>query len=86
MTQRDNLKCIHEPFGDAYYYGLERLGTRYDDDEKARIDSGFAQSTFQTILNEIEKEGVEVRHLISAAIQSFSLSLSQKYSQSVDIC
>lgn len=61
MTRRDSLKCIHEPFGDAFYYGPERLSSRFEDDEKARFDSGFQNSTYKTIVDRIEKEGAEVR-------------------------
>ncbi|KAF6232860.1 hypothetical protein HO173_008823 [Letharia columbiana] len=63
MTQRDALHCIHEPFGDAFYYGPERLSSRYESDEKARLDSGFAQSTFRTVLDRIEKEGAEGKRI-----------------------
>ena len=51
MTQRNTLQCVHEPFGDAFYFGPERLGTRYEDDEKARIESGFAESTYKSIFD-----------------------------------
>ncbi|MCJ1460436.1 hypothetical protein MMC28_010818 [Mycoblastus sanguinarius] len=61
MTCRDTLQCIHEPFGDAFYYGPERLSSRYESDEKGRMVSGFSNSTFKTILDRIEKEGAEVR-------------------------
>ena len=61
MTRPDALQCVHEPFGDAFYYGPERLGSRYEKDEKARLHSGHAQSTFRTVLDRIEKEGAEVR-------------------------
>lgn len=61
MTRRDILTCVHEPFGDAFYFGPERLSPRYEDDEKAREESGFANSTFKTIFERIEKEGKEVR-------------------------
>ena len=37
MTRRDSLVCAHEPFGDSFYYGPERLGERYEQD--ARCDS-----------------------------------------------
>jgi len=60
MTRPD-LNCVHEPFGDAFYFGPERLSTRYEDDDKAREKSGFADSTFKTIFERIEKEGKEVR-------------------------
>jgi hypothetical protein len=61
MTRRDILTCVHEPFGDAFYFGPERMSTRYENDEKAREESGFANSTFKTIFERIEREGEEVR-------------------------
>jgi hypothetical protein len=60
MTRRDTLQCVHEPFGDAYYFGPERLAERYEDDEKARTESGYADSTYKTIFDRIAKEGSEV--------------------------
>ncbi|KAL4934417.1 uncharacterized protein BDV17DRAFT_7000 [Aspergillus undulatus] len=59
MTQKDTIQCIHEPFGDAFYYGPERLSDRYEADEQGREASGFAQSTYRTILEGIEREGRE---------------------------
>ncbi|TVY19382.1 hypothetical protein LARI1_G002319 [Lachnellula arida] len=59
MTRRDILTCVHEPFGDAFYFGPERLSPRYEDDDKAREESGFESSTFKTIFERIEKEGKE---------------------------
>lgn len=53
MTSRDRLTCVHEPFGDAFYFGPERLGSRYEDDEQARTDSGFADSTYKSVFDEI---------------------------------
>jgi hypothetical protein len=61
MTRRDILTCVHEPFGDCFYFGPERLSTRYEDDEKARDESGFANSTFKTVFDRLEREGNEVR-------------------------
>ena len=61
MTRRDVLTCVHEPFGDAFYYGPERLSERYEENEQDRIDSGFSASTYQTILDRLERESAEVR-------------------------
>ena len=61
MTRRDTLTCVHEPFGDAFYYGPERLSSRYENDEKQRVESGFSNSTFGTILDKFERESAEVR-------------------------
>jgi len=60
MTQRDTLQCVHEPLGDAFYYGPERMSSRFENDEQARAQSGFSTSTYQTILDRIEHEGDEV--------------------------
>lgn len=60
MTRRDTIQCIHEPFGDAFYYGPERLSARFADDEQARIDSGFTESTYKTVIDRIEREASEV--------------------------
>ncbi|KAH6850135.1 hypothetical protein B0I37DRAFT_106170 [Chaetomium sp. MPI-CAGE-AT-0009] len=50
MTRRDILHCIHEPFGDAFYFGPERLSSRYEKDEEARSSSGFANTTYKDVL------------------------------------
>lgn len=63
MTRRDTLTCIHEPFGDAFYFGPERLSERYENDEKAREESGFSQSTYKTIFERLEREAVEGKRL-----------------------
>lgn len=62
MTRRDILKTVHEPFGDAWYYGPERLAERYANDEGGREASGFAKSTYQIIMERINKDNTEVRH------------------------
>ncbi|KAI9760471.1 MAG: hypothetical protein M4579_001665 [Chaenotheca gracillima] len=63
MTRRDVLQCVHEPFGDAFYYGPERLSERFENDEQGREDSGFAQSTYKTILERLERESAEGKRL-----------------------
>ncbi|KAK0846825.1 hypothetical protein LTR48_008331 [Friedmanniomyces endolithicus] len=60
MTRRKSLQTIHEPFGDAFYYGPERMGSRFEGDEEARAKSGFSNSTFKTILDRIDREAAEV--------------------------
>lgn len=61
MTCQDTLQCLHEPFGDAFYYGPERLGERYENDPKGRKESGFEESTFKTIFENIDRESAKVR-------------------------
>jgi hypothetical protein len=69
MTRRDTLQCVHEPFGDAYYFGPERLHDRYEADEEARKATGYADSTYKSIFDRIAREGSEVRS--SSTIFSF---------------
>ena len=80
MTRRDILTCVHEPFGDAFYFGPERLSQRYEDDEEAREQTGFAQSTFMTIFERIEREGKEVRptYLLPAGF-AIPIALQRKH-------
>lgn len=61
MTRRDTLNCVHEPFGDAFYFGPERLSKRYENDEKERVASGFSDSTYKTVMDRIDREAAEVR-------------------------
>ncbi|KAL2022564.1 hypothetical protein VTK56DRAFT_5171 [Thermocarpiscus australiensis] len=53
MTRRDILHCVHEPFGDAFYFGPERLSGRYADDEEARKNSGFANVTYKDVIDRL---------------------------------
>jgi hypothetical protein len=57
MTRRDVLQCAHEPFGDSFYYGPERLSERYENDEEARIQSGFSKTTYQDVFDRLERDG-----------------------------
>lgn len=61
MTRRDILQTAHEPFGDAFYYGPERLSERFAEDEEARAKSGFSKSTYKTIMDRLENDSKEVR-------------------------
>ncbi|KAK4176097.1 P-loop containing nucleoside triphosphate hydrolase protein [Triangularia setosa] len=53
MTRHDILHCVHEPFGDAFYYGPERLSERFKDDEEGRKKSGFSQITYKDVVDQI---------------------------------
>lgn len=80
MTRKD-LACVHEPFGDAFYYGPERIGRRYEDDEEARIASGFANSTYQTIIDRITYEGSEGKRVFIKDIIHYLLPPNGKPAQ-----
>lgn len=76
MTCRDTLQCVHEPFGDAFYFGPERLSERYEQDEAARAESGFEDSTYRTIFERIDRENTEVGSLPPAWQEFVSSALS----------
>ncbi|KAF2026760.1 hypothetical protein EK21DRAFT_115491 [Setomelanomma holmii] len=59
MTRHKTLQCVHEPFGDAYYFGPERLAERYESDPQARKESGYSESTYRTIFDHIARENSE---------------------------
>lgn len=61
MTRRDTLRCEHEPFGEPFYYGPERLSTRFEDDEAYRLKTGYADTTYQDVMGRILKVDDEVR-------------------------
>ncbi|KAG2414909.1 hypothetical protein HFD88_006097 [Aspergillus terreus] len=75
MTRRDTIQCVHEPFGDAFYYGPERLGSRYMGDEHAqtRRESGFGDSTYNTVLERIEREASEGKRIFIKDIMHYLL-------------
>jgi hypothetical protein len=77
MTRRETLQTVHEPFGDAYYFGPERLAERYEGDAKSREESGYADSTYRTIFDRIQKDNSEVR-IFSSVLDPLS-SLSSLY-------
>lgn len=80
MTRRDTLNTVHEPFGDAYYFGPERLAERYEKDAKAREESAYAESTYRTIFDRIDKANSEVGFSLFFAFDSpSSISLYRLY-------
>lgn len=62
MNCQERVQCIHEPFGDAFYYGPERLSERYENDPKGRRESGFEKSTYRTIFENIDSQNSKVRY------------------------
>lgn len=61
MTRRDALACIHEPFGDPFYFGPERMSERFEDDEAYREKSGFSKLTYKEVMDGIFNTEDEVR-------------------------
>lgn len=64
MTRTDVLECHHEPFGEPFYYGPERLGSRFDGDTpeaKSRRDqTGFSHLTYKDIVDKLLSGGAKI--------------------------
>ena len=59
MTCRDTLSCVHEPFGDAWYFGPERLSPRYEAESKAKIareSSGHGNCTYRNVFEAMDEQ------------------------------
>ncbi|KAF9887749.1 hypothetical protein FE257_009702 [Aspergillus nanangensis] len=78
MTQHDTIQCIHEPFGDAFYYGPERLSDRFANDERTRQESGFSQSTYATVLERIMREASEGKRIFIKDIDYYLFPLGKQ--------
>ncbi|KAG5791367.1 hypothetical protein H9Q69_009591 [Fusarium xylarioides] len=63
MARRDILESVHEPFGDAFYYGPEILSDRFRNDTAAREQSGFSQKTYKDVLNEVMDAGKDGKRI-----------------------
>ncbi len=62
MTRPDEVKCLHEPFMECFYFGPERMAERYTNgmNEERRVASGFSESTYYTVMEKIRNECGEV--------------------------
>jgi len=64
MTRKDVLKCHHEPFGEPFYYGPERLGSRFDGEtseaKALRDDTGFSHLTYKDIVDQLLSRSPDV--------------------------
>ncbi|KAF7559953.1 hypothetical protein G7046_g4192 [Stylonectria norvegica] len=78
MTRRDILESVHEPFGDAFYFGPEFLSDRFRDDAAARQASEFSDKTYKDILDQVMDAGKE----IPTQARSHVLGSPQTYSAS----
>jgi hypothetical protein len=60
MTCRDTLTCAHEPFGDAWYFGPERLSTRYGSEaevkEALEKQEGMGNVTYKQVLDSLDNQ------------------------------
>jgi hypothetical protein len=72
LTQSPQIHCIHEPFGDAFYFGPERLSERYENDEVARMESGFADVTYGGVVKRIVEAQKEVSLKVISGVSPWS--------------
>jgi len=54
FMQREDFKCLHEPYGEPFHYNLEeRLSQRYTDDEIRRDFADRMDITYRQVTNEL---------------------------------
>ncbi|KAM0236421.1 hypothetical protein ACHAPO_005053 [Fusarium lateritium] len=63
MARRDILESVHEPFGDAFYYGPEILSDRFRNDTTIREQSGFSHKTYKDVLSEVMDAGKDGKRI-----------------------
>ncbi|RMD41050.1 hypothetical protein DV735_g4082, partial [Chaetothyriales sp. CBS 134920] len=80
MTRKD-LTCVHEPFGDAFYYGPERLSSRFESDELTRAQSGFDKTTYRTVCDRLDAEADKGHRLFIKDILHYLLPPDGKPAQ-----
>ncbi|VVT43848.1 uncharacterized protein SAPINGB_P000176 [Magnusiomyces paraingens] len=76
LTRKD-LVCIHEPFGEAFYYGPERMSDRYSDKECSGSD--YSSTDFNSVVNDIMEKA---RSAPSSPQQQTSSSRNEQPSSS----
>ncbi|KPM36248.1 hypothetical protein AK830_g10324 [Neonectria ditissima] len=81
MTRRDILESIHEPFGDAFYFGPEFLSDRFRDDAATREASGYAQKTYKDILDSITEAGNEGKRIFIKDMAYYLMKADNKPTQ-----
>ena len=55
LSHPDKIECFHEAFDDAFYYGPERLASRFMHNTKARMESGCSHVTYHDDYAKIEE-------------------------------
>lgn len=61
---KDDTVCVHEPFGDAFYFGPERMSTRFGQEECK--SSPYGQTTFADVVGEIGEAASKARKLVES--------------------
>ncbi|KAL7818462.1 P-loop containing nucleoside triphosphate hydrolase protein [Trichoderma gracile] len=63
MARRDILECVHEPFGDAFYFGPEFLSDRFRDNHDYRKSTQYCNTTYKDVLDSLERAQKEGKRL-----------------------
>ncbi|RFN47945.1 hypothetical protein FIE12Z_7806 [Fusarium flagelliforme] len=81
MARRDILESVHEPFGDAFYYGPEILSDRFRNDTATREQSGFSQKTYKDVLNEVMDAGKDGKRIFIKDMAYYLMAPDDKPTQ-----
>lgn len=72
LNKQDEFRVLHEPMGDAFYFGPERISNRYSEEVCDKEHAHFAESTFKKVWTDMTQvqEG-------SSSKRTFSKDMAQ---------
>lgn len=62
MTLRNTMDSYHEPFGDPWYYGPERLSERFEKDAATREATGMSNTTYKDVFDGFKESENQVSY------------------------
>lgn len=74
MTCQDTLTCLHEPFGDAFYWGPERGSPRSETERNAQEGAGYEDCTYAAVLQRIFEAAEVASPLIAHHCKNLTIS------------
>jgi hypothetical protein len=56
MTCHNTITCVHEPFGEAWYFGPEHLSPRYTETEAEKMchEAGHDNYTYRNVFDAMD--------------------------------
>lgn len=83
LERKDDIQCFHEPFGEPFYYGPDRMSRRYDE-EQCRA-SGHQEVTFDSVMKTIMRAcQTENRRIFIKDMSQYVIKSSLDESMEID--
>lgn len=69
LTRPDEIRVLHEPMGDAWYFGPEKQSKRYSDEECRNEFKQFEDSSYEKVSSPVTQTRLHFRKLGSGAFR-----------------